>query len=77
MSNIKTIHCYESAEYIKMVTGRKPSKNPTLDEVDDMELDQWNHDVTEMSEILENELDVVMVRFPKDNGEYDFRLCEI
>lgn len=41
MSNIKTIHCYESAEYIK------------------------------------NELDVVMVRFPKDNGEYDFRLCEI
>ena len=77
MRSVKTIHCYESREYVKMVTGKTMRRNPTLDEVEDMELEEWNYDVREMDEVLENELDVVMVRFPLGNGKYEFRLCEV
>lgn len=77
MRSVKTIHCYESREYVKMVTGKTMRRNPTLDEVEDMKLEEWNYDVREMDFVLENELDVVMVRFPLGNGKYEFRLCEV
>lgn len=40
MRSVKTIHCYESREYVKMVTGKTMRRNPTLDEVEDMELEE-------------------------------------
>lgn len=81
LSCIKDNTCWDSAEYVEEVTGCRPYKNITLKELEDLfkeeEICLWNYPLTEIEHIIENELKVVLVRFPEDIGEYEYRFCEI
>lgn len=74
---IKNDECINSDEYLALITGRFPDKEPTLKELEEMELDKWNYPLTEIDHIMENEIPVVLVRFPSVNGWYDYRFCEV
>lgn len=44
-----------------------------------MKLEEWNYPLTEITEVLENKIDVVLVRFPMSHNcsEYEYRFCEV
>lgn len=69
--------CFTSGQYVSMVTKKTVSHNPTLSELENMQLDYWNYPLTEIEHILENNIDVILVQFPKGNGAYEYRLCEV
>lgn len=75
--SIKYDGCYDSDEYIEILTGNKPVIKPTLDELEKLELEYWNYPLTEIDHIIENDIDVVLVRFPNLYGGYDYRFCEV
>lgn len=77
MSCIKDDTCLESREYIELVTGYKPVDEISLEELETMELDLWNYPLMEIEHIIENNLNVVLVRFPEMYGGYDYRFCEV
>lgn len=77
MKNIRSDKCYDSDEYLEMTTGNLPAYKPSLDEVEAMHLDYWNYPLTEIDHIIENELKVVLVRFPECYGGYEYRFCEV
>lgn len=74
---IKNNECIDSSEYVALITGKFPSKEPTLKEVEEMELEKWNYPLTEIDHIMENEIPVILVRFPSPDGGYDYRFCEV
>lgn len=74
---IKNNECIDSDEYVALITGKFPGKAPTLKEVEEMELEKWNYPLTEIDHIMENEIPVILVRFPSPDGGYDYRFCEI
>ena len=74
---IKNNECIDSSEYVALITGKFPGKEPTLKEVEEMELDKWNYPLTEIDHIMENEIPVILVRFPSPDGGYDYRFCEV
>lgn len=69
--------CFTSGQYVSMVTKKTVSHNPTLSELENMQLNYWNYPLTEIEHILENNIDVILVQFPKGNGTYEYRLCEV
>lgn len=73
---IKNNECIDSDEYVALITGKFPDKEPTLKEVEEMELEKWNYPLTEIDHIMENEIPVILVRFPSPDGGYDYRFCE-
>lgn len=73
---IKNNECIDSDEYVALITGKFPDKEPTLKEIEEMELDKWNYPLTEIDHIMENEIPVILVRFPSPDGGYDYRFCE-
>ena len=81
LSCIKDNTCWDSAEYVEEVTGYRPPANITLKELEDLfkeeEVCLWNYPLTEIEHIIENELEVVLVRFPEYTGGYEYRFCEI
>lgn len=77
MSCIKDDTCLDSMEYVELVTGDEPVDNISLEELEEMELDLWNYPLTEIEHIIENNLNVVLVRFPEMYGGYDYRFCEV
>ena len=81
MSCIKDNECWDSADYIEEITCYKPTKNLTLEEWEDFKNKYsdiyWNYPLTEIDHIIENEINVVLVRFPNEQGGYDYRFCEI
>lgn len=74
---IKNNECMDSDEYVALITGKFPDKEPTLKQVEEMELDKWNYPLTEIDHIIENEIPVILVRFPSPDGGYDYRFCEV
>lgn len=74
---IKNNECIDSDEYVALITGKFPDKEPTLKEIEEMELDKWNYPLTEIDHIMENEIPVILVRFPSPDGGYDYRFCEV
>lgn len=74
---IKNNECIDSDEYVALITGKFPDKEPTLKELEEMELDKWNYPLTEIDHIMENEIPVILVRFPSPDGGYDYRFCEV
>ena len=70
-------YCYDSSDYVEMITGNLPIENPTLNELENMQIDKWNYPLTEINHIIENDLKVVLVRFPEIYGGYEYRFCEI
>lgn len=74
---IKNNECIDSDEYVALITGKFPDKEPTLKEIEEMELDKWNYPLTEIDHIMENKIPVILVRFPSPDGGYDYRFCEV
>ena len=75
LDNNKAI--YNTKEYFKLL-GKELEKEITLDELEKMELDQWNYPLDEIDHIEELNLEVVIVRFLTDiKGKYEYRFCEI
>ena len=77
---VKDNMCYESFEYINMIYDNEDSwcSFPLSDlpkYLGDLEL--WDYPITEIDHILENDIDVVLVRFPELYGGYEYRFCEI
>ena len=71
------IKIYNTKEYFKLL-GKELEKEITLDELEKMELDQWNYPLDEIDHIEELNLEVVIVRFLTDiEGKYEYRFCEI
>ena len=71
------IKIYNTKEYFKLL-GKELEKEITLDELEKMELDQWNYPLDEIDHIEELNLEVVIVRFLTDiKGKYEYRFCEI
>lgn len=62
-------------EYLKLLGYNE--KIITLKELEEMELDVWNYPLDELDHIVENDLRVILVRFPKDKEKYEYRWCEI
>lgn len=77
MNNIVDNICYDSADYVEMVTESRPVEDVTLEDLEEMELELWNYPLTEIDHIIENDLKVVLVRFPELYGGYEYRFCEI
>lgn len=82
MSNIMSDVCYDSADYIEVVAGYRPCEDVTLEEcgriLEEREVCLWNYPLTEIDHIIENDINVILVRFPEDDGNgYDYRFCEI
>lgn len=89
MSYIKDDNCWDSGKYVEEITGNS-SENITLEEWENMKnpnyaiagmpeyysSDYWNYPLTEIEGIIEGEHEVVLVRFPTDDG-YEYRFCEI
>lgn len=67
--------CYDSDRYVELVTGQRPAGMVTLAQLEEMELREWNYPLTDIGEIIENGLEVVLVRFPSGR-DYEYRLCE-
>lgn len=77
MKNIITNDCYNSSDYLEIITGEKSIKDVSLAELEEMELGLWNYPLTEIDHIIENDLKVVLVRFPEMYGGYEYRFCEV
>lgn len=77
MSCIIENTCLDSTEYVELVTGCEPVDEISLEELEEMELDFWNYPLTEIEHIIENNLNVVLVRFPEMYGGYEYRFCEV
>ena len=81
MSNIMSDVCYDSADYIEEVTGYRPYEDVTLEECEkilkEREVCLWNYPLTEIDHIIENNINVILVRFPENYGGYDYRFCEV
>jgi hypothetical protein len=69
------------ADYIEMVTGGRPAYNLSLDKMEKLferkEICLWNYPLTEIEHIIENDMKVVLVRFPDEYGGYEYRFCEM
>lgn len=76
MNNIISDSCYDSIDYIEIITGERPTKDISLAELEEMELGLWNYPLKEIDHIIENDLKVILVRFPKAYGDYEYRFCE-
>lgn len=80
-SCIKDNDCLDSVEYIETVTGYRPAEEVTLEQLEKMfeekNLSYWNYPLNEIEHIIENNLNVVLVRFPEVYGGFDYRFCEI
>lgn len=74
---IASNHCLDSDEYVKLITEYRPTNKLTLEELEKMQLDKWNYPLTEVEHIVENQIPVVLVRFPEMYGGYEYRFCEI
>lgn len=74
---IASNHCLDSDEYVELITEYRPTNKPTLEELKKMQLDKWNYPLTEVEHIVENQIPVVLVRFPEMYGGYEYRFCEI
>lgn len=70
---IKSDKCYSSKEYIGMITGSEPKRNPTLSQIENLQLNYWNYPINEIEHIIDNNLSVVLVKFPGNI----YRFCEI
>ena len=67
--------CYDSDRYVELVTGQRPAGMVPLAQLEEMKLREWNYPLTDIGEIIENGLKVVLVRFPSGR-DYEYRLCE-
>lgn len=80
MSVILNDRCLDSKEYLKEITGFSFCEEISLEKcekiLEERNMCLWNYPLTEIEHIIENDIDVVLVRFPKINGEYEYRLCE-
>lgn len=74
---IASNRCLDSDEYVELITDYRPAYKPTLEELEKMQLDKWNYPLMEIEHIAENEIPVVLVRFPEMYGGYEYRFCEI
>lgn len=71
------IKIYNTKEYFKLL-GKELEKEITLDELEKMELDQWNYPLDEIDHIEELNLEVVIVKFPTETEDkYLYRFCEV
>ena len=71
------IKIYNTKEYFKLL-GKELEKEITLDELEKMELDQWNYPLDEIDHIEELNLEVVIVKFPTETEDkYEYRFCEV
>ena len=81
MSCIKDDCCWSSADYLEKYTGYRPCDDISLVEfekvLEENEVCLWNYPLTEIEYLLENNINVILVRFPDMNGEYEYRFCEI
>lgn len=77
VSCIKEDVCLNSADYLNLVTDREITENLTLEQLEKLKLDVWNYPLTEIEHIIENQIQVVLVRFPKKDGDYEYRFCEL
>ena len=70
---------YDVQDYVQEVTGNRPSYTTLLEmeeEFEEKDLCLWNYPINEVEHIIENELNVCLVRFKAING-YEYRWCEI
>ena len=79
---VKDDICYESYEYINMICDSEYNWHsfPLSDLPKYLgEFELWDYPITEIDHILENDIDVVLVRFPElcDEYGYEYRFCEI
>lgn len=77
---VKDDICYESNEYINMIYDSEDNwySFPLSDLPKYLgEFELWDYPITEIDHILENDIDVVLVRFPELYGGYEYRFCEI
>lgn len=81
MGKILYDECFDSADYIEEVTGCRPFTNVSLEECENIlqekDICLWNYPLTEIEHILENDIDVILVKFPYFYGGYEYRLCEV
>lgn len=81
MSCIKDNGCWDSADFLEEYAGYRPCENVTLEKFEKIlkknEVCLWNYPLEEIDHIIENNIDVVLVRFPKMYGGYEYRFCEI
>lgn len=81
MSNIKDDNCWDSADFLEIYVGYRPCEDVELEKFEEIlkenEVCLWNYPLTEIDHIIENNIDVVLVRFPEMYGGYEYRFCEI
>ena len=81
MGCIKDNDCWDSADYLEEFAEYRPSEDVTLGEFEEIleerEINLWNYPLTEIEHIIENEINVVLVRFPDEYDGYDYRFCEV
>ena len=81
MSWIKADCCLDGTDFLEEYAGYRPCGEVTLDEFEkflkEKEVCLWNYPLTEIDHIIENNMDVVLVRFPEMYGGYEYRFCEI
>ena len=82
MSCIKDDYCWDSADFLEEYADYRPCDDVvTIDEFEEIleenEICLWNYPLTEIDHIIENNIDVVLVRFTDDYDGYEYRFCEI
>ena len=82
MSCIKENECFDSKVFLKMYVDYDSCGEVTLEEFEEIleenKICLWNYPLTEIDHIIENDIDVVLVRFPEmDASGYEYRFCEI
>ena len=81
MSNIKDDKCWDSADFLEEYADYRPCEDVELEKFEEIleenDVCLWNYPLTEIDHIIENNIDVVLVRFPEMYGGYEYRFCEI
>lgn len=81
MSCIKDDCCWEVEEYLEQYIKYRPCGQISLKKfekiLEEYEVNLWNYPLTEIDHIIENNIDVILVRFPEFYGGYEYRFCEI
>ena len=71
---------WDVQDYVEEVTGNRPYYT-SLDEMEkdfqERDICLWNYPIDEIEHIIENELNVCLVRFEELYGGYEYRWCEL
>lgn len=71
---------WDVCDYVEEITSIRPCYE-TLEEMEEdfnnKNIDLWNYPLNEVEHIIENGLNVCLVRFSDDYGGYVYRWCEL